>query len=108
MCRNIRKSWKILLFTLLTLCFSISSFSCTTLSSLGEKPAKKGYPAYSTAPLNIPSVSKYVNGISNWTYHTPIKPGPLPSKVTETFRSGSYVKETLSEPVTLYRVYSGV
>jgi len=37
----------------------------------------------------------------------PINPGPLSSSVAGTFRSASYTALTLSEPVTLYRVYGG-
>jgi RHS repeat-associated protein len=37
----------------------------------------------------------------------PMNPGPLPDSVTNTFRSGSYTANTLSQPTTLYRVHGG-
>ncbi|MHB0984505.1 MAG: DUF637 domain-containing protein, partial [Sulfuricella sp.] len=39
--------------------------------------------------------------------YSPINPGPLPNTVANTFRGGSYTQTTLSEPITLYRVWGG-
>lgn len=36
----------------------------------------------------------------------PINPGPLPRKVADTFRGGTYEIVKLDQPLTLYRVYS--
>lgn len=64
MYQHMRWNWKIRLFTLAILFFSIFSFSCATLSSLGKESIKKGYPAHSKAPLRLPAVSKYINTIA--------------------------------------------
>jgi RHS repeat-associated protein len=37
----------------------------------------------------------------------PMRPGPLPAKIAETFRSSSYTATTLTEATTLYRAYGG-
>ena len=37
----------------------------------------------------------------------PANPGPLPLKVAETFRGGSYTELTLNEPTIFYRAYGG-
>jgi hypothetical protein len=37
----------------------------------------------------------------------PLNRGPLPDKVADTFRSGSYTGTTISETTTLYRVHGG-
>lgn len=44
--------------------------------------------------------------VSQGPVHTPMNPGPLPQRVTATFRSATYSVNTLPAPLTLYRVYS--
>ena len=37
----------------------------------------------------------------------PINPGPLPEKIAQSFRGGSYTESTLSQPTVFYRAYGG-
>lgn len=41
------------------------------------------------------------------TRYGPMNKGPLPDKISETFRGGSYTEIVTKEPTTLYRVYGG-
>jgi hypothetical protein len=55
------------------------------------------------AEAEAKAVSKATSGVR----YGPLKPGPLPEKIAQTFRGGSYTASTVSEPITLYRVYGG-
>ncbi len=44
-------------------------------------------------------------GIVN--YYGPLKEGPLPAKIANTFRSGAYYEVLTTQPTKLYRVYGG-
>ena len=41
------------------------------------------------------------------TQYGPLKEGPLPLSIVNTFRSGTYAEVVTQEPTTLYRVYGG-
>jgi hypothetical protein len=56
-------------------------------------------------------IVKNFNTVANAAKYTstynPIRSGPLPTNIANTFRSGTYVESVTHEPTILYRVYGG-